>query len=297
VSVRRDTIVPGPDWTDATKRLTRGVVMVIGEAGTGKSHLSRWLAARAGARAVSAALVSADMGQPSVGVPTCVALATEPPWAEASALWFVGDTTPRAHVLPMVAGTAALVRRARAGGAELVVIDTSGLVAGAMGRAVKYHEAVATGAEDVVVLQRGRELEPLVRVLAGAVARVHRVMPAAPARDRTRAERQDYRHERFRAHFAGATVQRFRRAQLLDLAGSLGSEMPLPGTVLGLLDASGFCLGLGVHVETRRETVDVSTAVRESDAVARLQVGSLRLGPDYDELRGDPITARARGRA
>jgi polynucleotide 5'-kinase involved in rRNA processing len=134
-------------------------------------------------------------------------------------------------------------------------------------------------------------------VLAGVVARVHRVTPAAPARDRSRAERQDYRRERFRAHFAGARVQRFRRAQLLDGSWSVGAGTPPPGALLGLLDAAGLCVGLGIHVETHREAVDVLTAIRTPEAVARVQIGSLRLGPDYAEQRSDPVTARARGRA
>jgi polynucleotide 5'-hydroxyl-kinase GRC3/NOL9 len=297
VSVPHSAIVPGPGWRDTAARVGRGVVMVVGEAGTGKSHLSRWLVEHAAGRGTTAALVSADMGQPSVGVPTCLALATEPPWTDANALWFVGDTTARAHVLPMVVGTAQLVRRARAGGAALVVVDTSGLVAGAMGRAVKYHKALAAGVEEVVALQRGRELEPLLGVLDAAARRVQRVTPAAPAHDRTRPQRQDYRQTRFRAHFAGATVRRFRRAQLLDASGSLGLETPPAGTLLGLLDGTGFCLGLGLSVEARRDGQDVLTAVREPDAVARLQAGNLRLGPDYAELRGDAITGRASGPA
>jgi hypothetical protein len=58
-----------------------------------------------------------------LGVPTCAALALEPPWKAPGAMWFVGDVSPRGHLLQMVVGTARLAARARDAGAATVVSD------------------------------------------------------------------------------------------------------------------------------------------------------------------------------
>ncbi|SRR6266404_1107565 len=42
-------------------------------------------------------LVSADMGQASVGVPACLGLSLSRPWITVTALWFVGKLSARAR--------------------------------------------------------------------------------------------------------------------------------------------------------------------------------------------------------
>src|SRR5690349_22160247 len=92
------TILPGPGWDDVVPYLAGDTVMVVGAADRGKSSFARHLAARAGVRT---ALVSADVGQPSVGAPACVGMALRRPWRTADALWFVGDVSPARHLLPI----------------------------------------------------------------------------------------------------------------------------------------------------------------------------------------------------
>src|SRR2546426_4213089 len=66
------TIVPGPGWDAVLGRLAGDTVMVVGAADCGKSHLTRYLLEQAAV--TRAAVVSADMGQPSIGVPACLAM-------------------------------------------------------------------------------------------------------------------------------------------------------------------------------------------------------------------------------
>jgi polynucleotide 5'-kinase involved in rRNA processing len=257
--------------------------MVIGAVDSGKSHLARYLLARAGRR--RAALVSADVGQPSLGVPACVAMAVVRPWRVPAAMWFVGDVTPVRNLLPNVIGTARLVERARAAGAALVVVDTGGLVEGPLGRLLKYHKAVAARATDVVALQQANELEPLLALLDGIV-RVHRVAPAQAARQRSREERRDYRERRFRAHLRAATTLRLGTRRLLTPDWAPGPGVPpLPGTLVGLLDRDGFCLRLGIMRATHGRTVEVAARWRRPREVAWLRLGTLRVAPSGVELR------------
>jgi polynucleotide 5'-kinase involved in rRNA processing len=75
-----------PDgWQEIVDAARSGTTMIIGSGGTGKTTLARFLLERVH----PAALVSADMGQPAVGVPTCLGLAFGPQPRQADALWFI----------------------------------------------------------------------------------------------------------------------------------------------------------------------------------------------------------------
>jgi polynucleotide 5'-kinase involved in rRNA processing len=277
-------VVTSPEWERLAERLGTGAVMVVGKGGSGKSHLARWLAENA---ATPAALVSADVGQPSVGVPACLGMALPPRWETPAAMWFVGDVAFGGHLLPVVVGTARLAERARSDGAELVVVDTSGLVDGALGRLLKYQKTLALRARHVIALQYEDELEPLLAPLA-RLATVHRLVPVAVARERSRDERRAWREERFRRILRGAKVRRFDRSRVLATDWSAGLPPggdPAVGTLVGLLDRDGFCRRVGVVRAAGARTIDVAVGGDADRAVAWLQLGTLRVDADGVESR------------
>jgi polynucleotide 5'-hydroxyl-kinase GRC3/NOL9 len=278
----------GPDWGELLRRLHPGIVMVIGSPGMGKSRLARFLAEHLNRDGRSVGLLCADMGQPSLGVPTCLALALDPPWTDPATLWFAGDTTPVGHLLQTVVGTVRLAERARQEQVQFLLIDTSGLVQGARGRLLKYHKAVAVGATQIVAIQQTAELEPLLALLTGPCPTCHRLAPVPAARDRSLAERRQYREARFRTHLAGGNVVVFPAERVLSSDWSTGAaldgETLIPGTVAGLLDEQGYCLGLGRIEEVNPNQLAVYTAWPRPEAVARVQVGKVRLGRDGNEL-------------
>jgi polynucleotide 5'-kinase involved in rRNA processing len=202
-------------------------------------------------------------------------------------MWFVGDTTPVGNLLPTVVGTAQLVQYARRLQVGALVLDTCGLVEGPLGRLLKYHKAVALGVVDhLVALQQNSELEPLLALLRGRCRAVHRLCPAAEARDRNPNERKQYREARFRAHLLGGALLELDSSRLLNLDWTLGSAStrPVPGTIVGLLNAEGFCLGLGLVRELRSNRLLVFTPWRDRDAVAWAQLGRIQLSPEGEEI-------------
>lgn len=279
---------PGPGWEQVLSQLGRETVMVVGTPGVGKSWLARYLAEGLAQRGWTVGLVSADMGQASVGVPGCLGLSLRLPWSEVTALWFVGNRTPVGHLLPAVVGTARLAERARTSGAQAVVIDPTGLAEGPLARVLKYHKAIAAGVKQVVAVQRADELEPLLALLEGPCSRIHRLRPVPEARDRSPEERKRYREEAFRVHLHDGQIQRLRLDRLLGrdwLLGPPANAQPVqPGTLVGLLDGPGFCLALGLVEEVRADWLAVYTAWRDAKAVARVQVGNLRLSRQGEEL-------------
>jgi polynucleotide 5'-kinase involved in rRNA processing len=299
-------ILPAQGWGELLARLERGTVMVVGERGTGKSALARYLLgqlARGGdPRGGRAALIDCNLDRNTVGVPGCLALALTAPWEAPAALWFVGATSPEERLLPAVVGACHLVERARTAGARAVILDTSPLVHGPAGRALKLHKAVAARVDQVVAIQRGDELEPLLTLLAAGGRAIHRLAPSPRARPGTPAQRRAHREGRFRAHLAGAETRLFSRRRFVGPAWEVGPggngaanggsgngsgsgnghHGPAPGTVVGLIDEGGCCLGLGLIEEVHADRVAVSTAVARRE-VARLQVGGFRLAEDGTE--------------
>jgi len=266
---------------DAVDRLTGRTIMVVGATGTGKTKLARDLMAGLTEEGDSVALVSADMGQPSVGVPTCMGLAMQVSTDRPAGLWFVGDVTPRGNLLPTVVGTARLVQRAREEGAQTVVVDTTGFVEGSPGLALKYHKALAARVDCVVALQRSDELREMLELLEGICPVIYHLRPVPEAEDRSAAERKAYREARYREHFMGGEVRRIDHARLIGSnwapAISLSPDDLPPGTVAGLLDQGGYCLGLGLIEEVQIDRLALFTACEVLDAVDRVQVGRLCL--------------------
>ncbi len=264
-------------------------VMLVGRPGSGKTTLARELATRL-ADAGTAALVSADMGQPALGVSMCMAVSLAPPWDRAAASWFIGDVTPLGNLAPVLVGVVRLIDFARRQGARSIVLDTTGMVEGPVARVLKYHKLQATQAARVIALADATELDDLLKLLAAGGAVIERRPLAPQATNRSLVQRQADRQERYRVHFAGARLEDFDWSQVLSgewLVGRPAGSLPLRGRVVGLLDRNGFCCGLGLIEAADAQQLRVFTACANRENVHWLQIGRLRLDrhADFAELR------------
>jgi len=230
----------------------RGVVLLLGGTDTGKSAFARRLLTAAAAAAVSAAYVDADIDQSTTGPPTCVGLhrvhrpADLAGLGRADALEFVGSINPEGVVLQQVVATAKLVELARAE-ADLVVIHTTGAISGVVGQTLKYHKMELCRPDIVVGLQRGGELEPLVGML-------RRFFNAEVELTGVDPDLQPVSPEDRRAARSAAFAQAFStplerwRVRPTVFAPTLPTGLDLARldrVLVGLMDGSGRCLGLG----------------------------------------------------
>ncbi|MDP9295632.1 MAG: hypothetical protein M3O88_02905 [Actinomycetota bacterium] len=270
-------------------------VVLIGGLDSGKSTLARSLLATAIAAGRRTAYLDADVGQKCVGPPGTIGLrmlaVTEDLGPDrlpnADALTFVGSTSPQGHLLPVVTGTATLLARARSAGAELVVIDTSGFVAGIYGQLLKYHKVEMTRPDVVVGLQRGEELGPLLGVIqrffsAEVVALgVHpNVVPSSVE------QRAENRELAMRRYFS-ANLHRWRvkptvfmpaLPPLFDLA-------QLDRLLVGLSDGDGSYLGIGFLEYGEDEVLRLVSPV--ADGPKALRLGSVHLEENFRAKRVD----------
>ena len=276
-----------PIHSDLAARLAAdgGVVMMIGAPDTGKTTFSRILIERALSSGRTVSYVDSDLAHPTVGPPTCVGLkwlrSTDDLGALARAddLRFVGEIAPDRFRLPQVAAVASLVDSARAE-ADLIVVDTSGTIAGVTGQTLKYHKVELTRPDVVVAFQRGSEMEPLVGLLRRflsanvlAIAAPTGVIPMSPE------ERMELRASRFVAALS-EPLQRWRvRPTVFSPSLPAGFDLSrLDRLIVGVHDRTGRCLGLGV-LEFEETGLRVRTSF--ADGMAGLRIGSARLDPEH----------------
>lgn len=270
-------------------------VMLIGALDTGKTTMARRLVDEALNLGRSVGLVDADIGNSSVGPPACVAMRVirsrqdlAAGWDRPDALHFVGGVSPERLVLQHVIATAASVEQARKI-ADLIVIDTSPMIAGVVGETLKYHKMELCRPEAVVALQRGGELEPVVGMLRrffGAnviTAPVEAdVSPSSPD------ERMGRRAERLAAAFRGP-LERW-RVRPTVFAPTLPTGLDpvrLDGLLVGVHDTDGRCQGLG-RLEVEDGTLRVLT--NRGEGMQGLRLGSVRV--DLEKLEMRPVNLR-----
>lgn len=305
------SLLPLPhSWTQACEALTGdpGIAVVIGASDSGKTT---WVGAAVRqlvqAGKLPVAIVDADIGQSTIGPPTTVALAflQENLTSDfridrlpCQGLFFVGSVSPPGYLLQILVGTKRLVDTAIRSGAGTVLVDTTGLIDQGPGFQLKLRKIELIGPRHLVALQQGKELEPLLAVVAGRPGlRIHRLEVSPSARARTPTERARYRADRFAAYFSGAHSLALDAKQLVILAPpggrsrlKMGRVSPLLqpsvlrredliGLLVGLHDSANQTLGLGVFEEMSRDGhhLHIRTPLVGTAGIRILQLGSTYL--------------------
>jgi polynucleotide 5'-kinase involved in rRNA processing len=266
-----------------------GVVFVLGGIDSGKTTFAVELARRATDRGIPAAIVDADIQTSTVGPPTTVGLRyctglqtfTAETLRTADAMAFVGSIVPRAHLLPLVTGTAKLVATARQEGCRLIVIDTTGLVSGIYGQTLKYFKMDMVAPDVVVALERGGELEPIVGIAQRfTAAEVLQVPVPDEVTPRSVDDRAIFREQQFAAYFAEGTSRwKVRPTVFMPTLPPDFDLALLDGLVVGMEDGKGACVGIGVlEFDAGEEMLRMVSPV--SQGVKGLRLGSTRISLD-----------------
>lgn len=267
-------------WAKLPVEQLRGLVMVVGAAGVGKSTLTSYLASRLLAAGASLAEVDGDPGQSRLGPPTTLTMRVHAPAPGTQGKdWqrrvFIGALTPGGRLLTMLAGAANLIEAAQRSGINLILYDTSGFIDPRRGAlALKQAEVNLLSPQWLIAIQRAGELEAFLQPLElSQRCQVIRLRPAEAARSREIAERQAYRRERFAAYFQGATC--------LELCWERLPVFPapefIPNRLLAFEDRAGFTLGLGLVIDAHRDRriASIFTPVPDLNGVNSVVLGDV----------------------
>jgi polynucleotide 5'-hydroxyl-kinase GRC3/NOL9 len=227
------------NWQAALDDLGQArTILLLGATDTGKTTFLTWLANRLLGQAQPIAIVDADVGQSHLGPPSTIGLSlVTTPFDSLQdlspmKLYFVGATSPRGHLLPMIVGTKHLVDCARSLEATPVIIDTCGFISADGGQALQRHQIDVVDPDVVVCLQRARECEAVLLAFRYR-QRPHilRLRASHACRRRSMEERRQHRERALRTYLG--------KPQVISLAwGDLNLvEAPLGGDTA--LDITG----------------------------------------------------------
>jgi polynucleotide 5'-kinase involved in rRNA processing len=274
-----------------------GTVFLLGDIDTGKTSFGMELLRRASAAGVACSLVDANIDQSTVGPPTTIGLKNcggleaidFDTLREADGLAFVGSLTPREHLLPLVAGTAKLIQRAKEAGSSLVVVDTTSFVSGIYGQTLNYHLMDSSNPDYVVAFERGGELEPLVGIAQRFTPAEVIELGASAEGGRSAEEKVTFRETQFAAYFKGTSRWRVKPTVFMPTLPPEFDLHLLDHLVVGMEDGKGACVGIGVLEHDPEEDI-LRMVSPVTEGVKGLRLGSVRIDPG-GRARG-PVSLR-----
>lgn len=231
--------LPPAEWGDELDRLGSegGTVLLLGGSDAGKSTFCRALAQKGCSMGVKTAVVDADLGQSSLGLPGTVTLAISDASAEgwversegssgralARTLFFVGAVSPRDCLVNHLVATVRACQAAWEAGAKLTIVDTTGYISAPEGALLKRAKIDTIRPDVVVALSHKNELQCILEAYVGSsFPRVVILPPSPGASARKKETRRRSRQERFREHFRDA-----KRLQVTLSGRVLLADLPL----------------------------------------------------------------------
>ncbi len=199
-----------PEWDELVGEIARikpRVVLILGEVDTGKSFFTTYVANTMLRQNLRVAVIDGDVGQSDVGPPTTLGIGViEKPVAilqevQPEAAYFVGSMSPSGHMLEFMVGMKRMVEHGLQR-ADVTVVNTAGWTTGGPGRALRLYEMELLNPDLVVALQRGKELEHLLKSVSPG--KVRRLTMSKQVRPRSKSDRTFLRELYLARYFEGA---------------------------------------------------------------------------------------------
>ncbi|MBZ0221353.1 MAG: hypothetical protein K8I01_13095 [Candidatus Methylomirabilis sp.] len=232
-------------------------ILLIGGPDTGKTAMAGRIFDRLSMEGEAGAL-DLDTGQSHIGPPATMAWGLVKNgfrgWEEIAVegFYFTGALSPPGNLVPSLTGAKLLMDEALRR-CERIIIDTSGLVTGSIGRIYKQYKIELLSPDVVVGIEREDELGHILDAYRfQSRPRVLRVRVPPRAVPKSAATRAEWRAKRFREYFRDAR-------EIVIETGSVGLRFTkedgegLGGRLLSLRDDTQRDLALGYIVEDRLE--------------------------------------------
>lgn len=252
--------MPTAEWDSLIREIIAapGVAMAVGATDTGKTRFCFELCMAALEAGVPTAIVDADVGQSEVGAPGTVGMALVEKPVEALSdikprrLYFVGATSPAEHVMECAIGTKKMVDAALELGAKLVVVDTTGLVGGWLGRKLKTYKADLVRPDYLIGIEKKHEVEHLLIPFARVEGmRVKRVASSDEAKRKLPEFRTAKRRWNYNKHFADSRGHLIRMDDVSLWNTWLGTGRPMKWQYVQFIENALKCPVLHVEVTGR----------------------------------------------
>ena len=279
-------IVPEAGWEALRGELMgkRGVAMILGMTDSGKSTLAKYLLKEFLSEDIRVSLVDSDVGQSSLGLPGTISMKVFSSEGEEEnfrfeRMFFVGTVNPAKRFPLIIEGTKQLTDLCKTK-SDLTLIDTSGLVAGEMGKALKARKIKTVNPDRIIALQREDELEHILCAVEDIP--IDRVKVSPMVRARSRGERVRCRQEKLLDYFDETGLEEF----LLETGGvrffdgirpiSPETGMFKPGTIIGLNHGED-TVEVGIICEIAANYITFRSPVRGLKKIDKVIFGDMTL--------------------
>jgi polynucleotide 5'-kinase involved in rRNA processing len=275
-----DTYIPR-SWHLTLSRLPRGTIMILGGSDSGKTTFAKYLFSQLHADGRSLGYLDCDVGQSTLGLPTTLNLAVTPFRAEGPKFftYFVGNISPRAHMLPLVIGAHRLQHEAQKLEVATIIADTTGLVDAATGGVALKHSLIELLEPAALVgLRQETEIDPILRPWHhDQRLQVFELSTPSQVTAKSREARIQYRHQCWLRYFDQADYVNFSLRCHPRIA-VFGLERARCGQLLAFQDRDGFALGLGIiqAYDRRAQEFVVRTPAADLSDVCSFRIGAVR---------------------
>ncbi|MBE0425502.1 MAG: hypothetical protein IBX72_02505 [Nitrospirae bacterium] len=278
------TIIPEQEWESISEELKsiKGPVMIIGATDSGKSSFAKFLLRTFIEDNLKISLVDSDVGQSSIGLPGTISMKVfrnEKDLEDFSfeRMSYVGTVNPGIKI-PLIIDTTKLMTEICMKNSEVTLLDTSGLVAGEIGKNLKISKIKTIKPEYIIAIQREQELEHILE-LVGA-GHIRRIRVSRMARARNKEERIQYRKKKSEDYFSKGKLEEyiiFKKTTRFFYNGNFfnlkSGDFP-EGTLIGLNHYEE-TLSLGVITETEDDCIIFKSPVQSLKNVNKVVFGDI----------------------
>jgi polynucleotide 5'-hydroxyl-kinase GRC3/NOL9 len=187
------------------------LILVIGGSDTGKTTLVECVADFL-AQFCEVGIVDLDIGQSHIGVPATIAWGKVRErfqrWQDVRVedFYFTGSITPVGSLVPVLTGAKLISDRALSA-CQKVVVDTTGMITGSIGRVLKQFMIDLLSPDIILALERENELGRILSSFTWQLhTHLHRLPVPAQAEIRGPAERSQFRTLQFKSYFDNTQV-------------------------------------------------------------------------------------------
>lgn len=206
-------IIPESEWEVLFKELvkSKGTAMIMGSTDSGKTTLARYLIHNLISEEIKVCLVDSDVGQSSLCLPGTISMkvfCNEKDLEDFTfeRMCFIGSVNPGKKISSIIDGAKRMSDICREL-SDISLMDTSGLIFGELGKALKIGKIKAVKPGFLFALQRHDELEHILELVKDI--HIHRIKVSHMAKARNREVRIRYRKKKLDDYFNQSDVTEF----------------------------------------------------------------------------------------
>jgi polynucleotide 5'-hydroxyl-kinase GRC3/NOL9 len=279
-------VLPGPEWEGLLGELKKQkcTALFIGATDSGKSSLVKYLVKRLIEETIKVSIVDSDIGQSTLGLPGTISMKVFSGDRDIEnfrfeKMFFVGSINPAKKITLMIEGSKRMVVICREK-SDIIFVDTTGLVSGEIGRALKIGKVRAIKPEHIIAIQRHDELEHILKLVENI--NIHRIRASVMAKCRGREHRMKYREKKFLDYFNEMKVSEFLLYQHDVGFFYNGKSFRLKhgdfkdGTIIGL-NHNDDTMALGMIVETTDSSILFKSPIKSLRGINRVVFGEITI--------------------